>query len=276
MLYSISSTLPKDKKKISGVNYIKCNICNNKIFTILKKINAQYIVNLSGYIDHSNKKKTMKTHYSALKKILNFYKNKKIKKFIQMGSSVEYGFKKAPQKENVKINLLHLKSSYGKAKFKLTNLINNMIINNQFPAVIFRLYLSYGPYQKTNRLIPALINCCLENKTFECSDGKQLRDFLYIDDVVSAIYLAIKNKKALGIYNLGSGKYIKVKNIILKIKKIIKKGNPKFGILKMRNDEPIKLFPCIKKIRKDLLWKPKVSLHQGIIKTIKHYRECRH
>ena len=146
-----------------------------------------------------------------------------------------------------------------------------MNLLNKFPVIIFRLYLTYGPNQSTNRLIPTVIKNALKNNSFDCSDGNQLRDFIYIDDVTNAILLALKDKKNSGIYNLGSGKPVKVKNIIKKIIAKIKKGKPNFGSIKLRKDEPKKLFPSINKIKKDLKWKPKINLKKGLEKTINFY-----
>ena len=60
---SISSKPPKKIRYLSGVNYQFCDIANKKI--LKRKINKQfkYVVNLGGYVDHSNKKKTFKSHY---------------------------------------------------------------------------------------------------------------------------------------------------------------------------------------------------------------------
>ena len=89
---------------------------------------------------------------------------------------------------------------------------------------MFRIYLAYGPNQDTNRLIPAIIKNCIKNKKFPCSNGKQIRDFVYIDDVVDAIIYSLNNKKVLGqIYNLGSGKPVKVYTVINTINKLIGK-----------------------------------------------------
>ena len=51
----------------------------------------------------------------------------------------------------------------------------------------------YGPNQDNNRVIPFVINNSLEEKKFNCSPGNQLRDFIYIDDVVEAIFKTLKS-----------------------------------------------------------------------------------
>jgi len=82
-----------------------------------------------------------------------------------------------------------------------------------------------------------------------------------------------KNEFNGEIFNLGSGKPIKIKDLINKICKFIKKGKPKFGIVNLRKDEPLKLFADTKKTKKLLKWRPKYTLESGLLKTISHYRK---
>ena len=70
----------------------------------------------------------------------------------------------------------------------------------------------YGPAQDINRVVPITIYNAIKNKNFDCSSGSQLRDFLFIDDLVDAIIKSLKNDKVNGeIINIGSGKPIKIK-----------------------------------------------------------------
>ena len=79
------------------------------------------------------------------------------------------------------------------------------------------MYLVYGPYQDANRVIPVTIINSLKNREFECSNGLQLRDFTYIDDVIHAIIKTLKNSKSSGeIINIGSGRPISIKKLLLK------------------------------------------------------------
>ena len=68
-------------------------------------------------------------------------------------------------------------------------------------------YLIYGPGQDFNRLIPYVIKNCLQNKSFPCSNGNQLRDFIFIDDAINLIFKSLKNKRSNGkilIYVVGN------------------------------------------------------------------------
>ena len=119
-----------------------------------------------------------------------------------------------------------------------------------------------------------VINNSLRGNKFNCSPGFQFRDFLYIDDLISAIYKSLKSNKNNGeVINIGSQKPIKIKKLILKIVKLVGKGEPNFSKIKIRLDEPLKLYPDITKAKRILNWSPKYSLEKGLIKTINYYKK---
>ena len=131
------------------------------------------------------------------------------------------------------------------------------------------------PKQSINRLIPITISNCILDKTFPCTNGAQYREFIFIDDVISAIIKCLTTKKKIlgQVFNLGSGKPLKVKDVIKKISGLTKKGNPQYGKLKMRKDETLRIFPDINKIKNILDWRPKTSFKEGLKKTFKFYKK---
>ena len=78
------------------------------------------------------------------------------------------------------------------------------------------------------------------------------------------------------IFNIGTGKPKQIKFIIKKIKKLINKGEPNYGKIKMRKDEIMKLYPNINKAKTKLNWKPKISFENGLKKTINYYHKLSH
>ena len=266
---SLSKNTPLKKRYLKRVKYIIADISNKNSINKKIKENFQYVVNLAGYVDHSNKIKTYKSHYLGCKNISNFFLKNKIERFIQVGSSMEYGLVKSPQKENFKCEP---KSVYGRAKFLSSKYLLNLYKKKKFPVTIVRLYQVYGPYQDLNRFIPVVINSCKSNIDFPCSHGMQFRDFLYINDLIDAIFLILENPKAKGeIFNIGFGKPLKIKNIIQRILSYYKSGNPKFGKIKLREEEQMKIYPDVHKARRILNWKPKIKFLTGLAKTIKYY-----
>lgn len=263
----------KNNKKsyLKNVTYLKCDVSKKEELKKIKKI-YDIIVNLSGYIDHKNKKNA-NTHFLSCKNLLNHFKNSRAKIFIQVGSSSEYGKIKSPHKEK---NYGKPKTIYGLSKKKASDfLFDNFKNKKEFlPFVILRFYQVFGPNQNEERLIPMVIKSSLQNKEFDCSDGKQSRDFLYVDDAVKAIFKCFNNKKVnFKIINVASGKSVKVKNLIKIIVKMIKKGKPNFGKIKLRTDEPLISKPVISNAKKFLNWKPKYDLKNALKKTIIFYKK---
>jgi len=271
---SLSSNFPKPNKKIQSVKYIKVDIRDKKKLFKIKK-DFDYIVNLAGYVDHSNKKKTLESHYIGCKNLASLFLNKKIKKFVQVGSSIEYGKSRSPQIENKK-NSQSTFSVYGKAKLLSTKYLMAIYKKEKFPATVIRLYLVYGPKQDINRVIPITIKNALLDKKFNCSTGLQFRDFIYIDDVINAILKTLKNRKTNGeIINIGSNKPVRIKDLIIRICSLVGSGKPIFGKIKLRKDEIKSLYPNINKAHKILRWRPKISLNTGLKRTIKYYKNAK-
>lgn len=270
VITSVSTTKPKKIRKLDGIKYLYFDISNYKKFKLLEE-KFDYVVNLGGYVDHSNKKLTYKSHFIGCKNLIKFFEKKKITSFIQIGSSLEYGKLKSPQleKKGFKPN-----SIYAKSKFLATQLLLRKYKQKKFPVIILRGYQVYGPKQDDNRLISTVIINCIKNKKFNCSSGEQFRDFLHVDDFINAIYKSLDNKKAIGkIINIGYGKSIKVKKVILIINKFLKKGFPKFNKIKLRKDEMMILYPSIKRASKILKWKPKINFVNGLKNTISDYKK---
>ena len=270
---SISSNPPKKIRYLSKVKYIRCDITNKKLLEKNIRKPFDYVVNLGGYVDHSNKKKTYKSHYEGCKNLTKVFLKKPPLSFIQIGSSLEYGVSRSPQKENIKCNLRSIKSVYGKAKLLSTLHMVNLFKKKKFPTTVLRLYQVYGPKQDTNRFLPITITGCLKNKKFPCSECNQLRDFTYVDDAVEAMIKSLTSKNARGqIINIGTGKPRIIKNVIEKVRKISKGGYPQYGMFKPRKFEIPKLYPAIEKAKNKISWKPKTLFEKGLKKTIRSYK----
>ncbi len=267
---SISSKRPRKKRYLPQVKYIICDITKKKSLRKNIQKSFNYVVNLGGYVDHSNRKKTFKSHYIGCKNLAEIFLKKELISFVQMGSSAEYGNVKSPQKENAKCKP---KSVYGQAKLLSSTYLIDLFKKQKFPSTILRLYNTYGSRQDLNRFIPIVISGCTKNKKFPCSIGNQVRDFLHIDDVVDAIIKSLTNKNARGqIINIGSGKPRIIKNIIEYIKKISKGGYPLFGKVKLRRDEILTVYPDINKARNKIGWRPKISFKKGLKVTIDSFK----
>jgi len=267
---SVSRKKPRFDRVIKGVKYTLCDISKKE--EIKKKLSKDYdyVINLGGDVNHSNIIKTYKSHFIGCKNLAEFFLEKNLKMFIQVGSSAENSFIKSPQPETLDGKP---QTSYGKAKLSASKFLFKKIIKKNLKFVIFRLYQIYGPHQDTNRFIPILINSCIKNQVFKCSTGNQFRDFLYIDDLISVFMKAFKNKNIIHkIINIGTGQPKKLKDIIDKVIKIFDSKKPKYGGVKLRKDEAKVIYPMTTSVKKLLKWQPKINFNKGLLKTINYFR----
>ncbi len=270
---SISLNKPKKKRFLRTLKYLTCDI--GKYSSLQKKLNYSfdYVINCGGYVNHYNDKQNFNTHFRGTKNLIKVLKKKKLNKFIHIGSSLEYGKIRSP---NLETSKCIPKMSYGLNKLKASKYLLNEFKKNNLPVVILRLYQLYGTHQDNNRFIPFVISSCLKGKIFPCSNGVQKRDFLYVNDAVKAIYKSMVAKNTDGkLINLGFGKAIQIKKIIQKIRSKVKKGEPKFGVIKMRKEEQGIIYPNIELANNILKWKPTTNLEVGLTKTINFYKNLK-
>ena len=191
-------------------------------------------------------------------------------RFINIGSSDEYGDAKAPQSESTRERPI---SPYSAAKVATAHFLQMLHKTDGFPGVSLRLFLCYGPGQDPKRFLPYLILSCLANDDIAISPGEQLRDYCFIEDVVDAVFLVLANDNADGkIFNIASGKAVSIKQVVETMVEIIGSGKPNFGAVPYRKGESMELYADINAANEILTWTPKTDLFDGLNETISFYK----
>ena len=259
------SNLEHLKKK--DVKIINIDVSKNKNLNKYLK-GADYIFHLAAFAQImpsiKNPKKYFKNNVIGTLNVLEAAKSKKIKKLIYAASSSCYGAsKKIPTSEKDKIEL---NNPYAATKFLGEELVMKYASIFKMPNISFRFFNVYGPKINISGPYSAVIGNFLfqkkNNKPLTIvGNGQQTRDFIHIDDLVSAFLKAIKSKKVNKIYNLGSGKRTSINTIA----KIIG-GKKKF--IPTRPGETKHSLANISKLKKEIKWKPKTSINTGIKKLL--------
>lgn len=152
-----------------------------------------------------------------------------------------------------------------------------------FPAVITRCSNNYGPYQFPEKLIPLMIENCLEHKALPVyGDGLNVRDWLYVDDHCKAIAMVLEGGKLGEVYNVGghnerNNLYI-VKRIVSEVARItgdtqITEDLISYVTDRKGHDRRYGIAPD--KIKEELGWYPETPFEEGIVTTINWYLENR-
>jgi nucleoside-diphosphate-sugar epimerase len=182
------------------------------------------------------------------------------KYLIVTSSCAEYSWSNnAPLSEISEVNPATI---YGKAKLQLFNSLDTF----NLPFLWTRTFFQFGMSEPPGRLIPTLIDTLLNNKRFIVENPNDIRDFVFIKDVVNLIKILLE-KQQVGIFNIGSGHGIQVKSIAqLVAKKLDREDlitfNPRNKSRSVVISNPKKLLSIVE----NYSWTP---LHKAILATIK-------
>jgi len=265
-----------NKSYPQNIEIIQADIFNKEqLKSVLFDKPFDYIFNLSGYIDHTpyfnEGRRTVESHFIGLMNLIDCLDIKRLKGFLQIGSSDEYGCAPSPQSETMREMPI---SPYSLAKTAASHFIQMLSNTEGFPGVVLRLFLVYGPGQDDRRFLPQIINACLKDDEFKTSEGKQIRDFCYVEDVVDAMIKAVLTPEAKGrIINVASGIPISIREMIESVISLIGGGKPLWGTHPYRTGENMELYADINLAKNLLQWEPQISLEHGLKKTVEYYRK---
>jgi len=274
--FSVTSlSLHSPISPLEGGTYIVGNLSDREsIKQVLAGKKFDYLVNCGGYIDHrfyfSGGRDIIQAHFEGVQNLLDAVDRNCLKRFVQIGSSDEYGAAAAPQSETAREAPI---SPYSLSKVASTHFLQMLWRTEYFPAVTLRLFLTYGAGQDGRRFLPQIIRGCLQNRRFPVSKGEQLRDFCHIDDVVEGIFRALEVPGVCGrVVNLASGTPVTIRFMVEQVSAIVGQGKPDFGQIPYRAGENMALWADINLARKLLDWEPQVALVEGLARTIEYYR----
>ena len=253
--------------------FLKCNVGDKeKLSETLSQVDIVYHLAALADIVPSIKNPDVyfNSNVNSTFNLVRSCEKKKIKKIIYAASSSCYGIpKKYPTSESCPI--------LPQYPYALTKRLGEQIIFHfgelyKIPVVSLRLFNVYGPRARTSGTYGAVFGVFLAqklaNKPFTVvGDGKQTRDFTFVDDVVSAFIEMLDDRIKNEIFNVGSGQTYSINSLI----KLL--GKNKIVNIPKRPGEPDCTFADISKILKKTKWKPKISFKDGINKLLKSIDE---
>ena len=217
----------------------------------------------------------IKTNVEGTLNILESAKNLKLKQVIITSTSEVYGT--AIKKKLSENDELKAQSPYAASKIAADQLSLSYYRSFGLPVKIIRPFNTFGPRQSARAVIPSIITQALSKNKIKIGNLNTTRDFLYVEDLCAAYEKILKSKKLLGeVTNVGVDSEISIKNLILKISKILKiKLIPVVEKRRVRpqKSEVLRLKCDNTKIKKMTNWKPKYDLDEGLNKLIRWIKE---
>ncbi|MGI6483832.1 MAG: GDP-mannose 4,6-dehydratase [Methanobacterium sp.] len=207
-----------------------------------------------------------KNNIEATQRLLEFYKDVEIEKFVYSSSSSVYGDVQLPMNEK---SILKPVSPYGVSKLAGEHLSYLYWKNYGVPTVSLRYFTVYGPRQRPDMAINKFTQAIINNNEISIyGNGEQTRDFTYVEDVLKANMKAAENYCTGEIYNIGGGNRISISDLINILEGIINKK----ATIKKRESEKGDVkdtLADVEKAQKELKWTPKVRIENGLSKYVK-------
>lgn len=133
---------------------------------------------------------------------------------------------------------------------------------------VFRPFNVYGTGQNEKFLIPFVIKQALDSDTITLKDMSPKRDYLFIDDLLNGLFLALNSEKQYAVYNLGSGESYSVREVVDIVQEWLGTKKAVVDLKQTRPNEIMDTVADVTLIKQDLNWEPKVSFKEGIKRII--------
>lgn len=264
------------KERVIGENFFEVDLQEKgKTTHVIKSVNPNFVIHLAGSkirgektdlffsaLGHDNA-----INMNVLEACLTL---PNLKRFIFFGSCEEYGACSSPFSEKKKEEPI---SGYGLSKLATTNLLRTLHRKNDFPSTILRPSIIYGPNQANDMFIPKLVETLWKQQDFLMTKGEQTRDFIFLDDVVTAVEKLLRPEKKYDgqVYNIGYGQSVSIKSVAYTVANLFGKNYEqllKFGAVNYRDPEIMNYELETAKATKVLSWSPQKSLEEGLSLTL--------
>ena len=220
--------------------------------------------------------KTTKTSFMGTYNMLGLAKRVGAKLLLASTSEVYGDPKEHPQRESYKgsVNTIGIRSCYDEGKRIAETLCADYQRMHGVEVRIMRIFNTYGPNMRFDdgRVISNFIVQSLKSEKITLyGDGSQTRSFCYVDDLINGMILLMESNYKNPI-NIGNPNEFSIKELANLVRALI---NPdlKFEYKKLPLDDPKQRKPSIDLAKNILNWEPKIELKDGLLKTIKWFKE---
>lgn len=263
----------------SRYKFIQGDISNKAtVEHVIRKYQPLVVVNFAAesHVDRSINDATdfIKSNIVGTSILLDASRKYNVSRFLQVSTDEVYGslgLEDSPSKEDD--NLLP-NSPYSASKASADLLVRSYINTYGFPAIITRCSNNYGPYMHPEKFIPLFITNALDNKPCPLyGTGKNIRDWIYVEDHCRGIWDAAKKGRVGQIYNFGGGNQIENIEVAETIMDILNK--PKDLIVRVddRLGHDFRYDMNYEKARGSLGWIPKIPFYEGLKEMIGWYKD---
>ncbi len=192
------------------------------------------------------------------------------KYFIGVGTCFEYDLSYGYLSESTPVRP---QSLYAGSKLAFKTVLDQIGRTTGIETAWARLFYQYGAYEDKRRVVPAVITSLLSHQTQKLTSGEQVRDYLHVEDVASAI-AAILHRRVTGEVNIGSGKPITIRDLTMKIGALLGRAELlDYGAIPLNPADPMFICANNRRLVEETGWKPRFELEEGLLQTINWWQK---
>lgn len=268
------------KKVIDKITFVQGDICDyHFVKELFEKYNIDGVIHFAAesHVDNSIKNPFIFTHtnvigtHTLLEVAKQIWGEGSKNKFVHISTDEVYGTlgEEGYFTENTPINP---NSPYSSSKASSDLIARAYFETFKMNVTITNCSNNYGPYQHNEKLIPHMIKLAMNNEKLPVyGNGKNIRDWLYVEDHCEAIDLVFHNGRAGERYNIGGHNERRNIEIVKLILKHLNKSEDMIQFVEDRKGHDYRYAIDPTKIKNELGWEPKTRFEDGIIKTINWY-----
>jgi len=203
--------------------------------------------------------------------LLRLFQQQGGRRVVMSGSSYEYDWSYGYCHETRTPTVTN--TVYGACKHALDVMVQAFCLAHGLSHAWPRVFFLYGPNEHPDRLVSSVIRSVLQGQEARCSHGRQIRDYLHVQDVAEAI-VSVLDGGIEGPVNIGSGTAVTLREMILTIGRALRREDLlKFGAIPSRaNDAPL-VVADVGRLLNEVKWQPRFSLEEGLKHTVDWWRQ---
>ena len=276
-------TIESDIENAYNAQFFELDICDSGMMKKLfseKKFNRVIHFAAESHVDRSieNPNLFIETNVLGTANLLNasldLFKIDPEFKFLQISTDEVYGSLKEEDSPFTEKSTINPSSPYSASKASADFLALSYYATFGLPVIVTRCSNNYGPYQFPEKLIPLMIsNAMKEIKLPVYGDGRNIRDWIFVDDHNKGVLTCFNDGKSGEIYNLGGDCERRNIDIVRLIVEKFGKSEDLIEFVTDRRGHDWRYAMDFTKAKNELNWEPEIDFEMGIEKTIKWYHD---
>ena len=221
---------------------------------------------------HRNDSKQMQMNLPGTLELVRLAQRVGCRTWIGLGSQAEYGPQDHRLNEDARTRPT---TTYGLVKLCTGMAAANLARRLGLRMAWLRLFSMYGPRDNPDTMVSYLIRTLLAGERPRLTACEQVWDYLYVEDAAEAVYQVATTPTAAGVFNLGSGHGVVLREFVEQVRDLTDPGLPlRFGEVPYRPDQVMHLEADISRLECVADWQPATSLRTGLHHTVRWFRDA--